>query len=116
MKRPEERLRDIARKFNKAPAGVVVAVDKPLQRGEVFMFVGFRFAVVEELTKDRFLERVAANRQTRIRQEREMGFQVGEIPGQGGFSGKMAAGKMYDDQFADIPSPDQKYFYAMKRV
>lgn len=99
-----------------APEGVTVAVNQPCEIGQVMVFAGFRFAVTESLTREEFQARVERNRERRLREEREMRFQFGDRPGQGSFIANVQAGSSDNDRVADKPTPDQKYFYALKRL
>ncbi len=115
---PLNRINRLVEEYQIAPAAVTVATDKPFDMGEVVVFAGFRFAVSEILTEAEFHRRRSENRERRIQEERERGFQFGDAPGAGSFTAGMHGSipEPGSDQMADQPTANLCYFYALRRL
>jgi len=116
MKGPTDRIEEIADRHGVAPSGMVVACNKQMKIGEVMVVGSFRFVVREALTREEFDRRCKANRDRRIEDERRLGFRMDGSEGQGSFVADLEGSKARNAEYADEPTADQKYFYAVSRL
>jgi hypothetical protein len=111
---PLERIKQF-RRLGKAPGRVIIATETPMSVNQILVVSGFRFAVDQELSQEEFQRRMLANEELRREQEIEMGINPADAA-RGSFQVHGRGAAVEGAEFASAPAPEQRYFYAMRRV